>query len=352
MGKRRYFYFVIGIVLLAAFSITGISLLISSPALYVENIKISKEEAEFFVSEEKSASYAYFAGKYNADTSVSSFRNTQFDGITPEEYARERALKNIVETKNILLLAKEAGMAESVSYSDIRKDWKEFVAARKNAVESNEIVYGPVEMSFSDYYSYYISKIKLEMFEQYKVDNRLQESETRQYYESHKELFSQGDEISLLVYSVPDAADGNGESTLRQIKKEIEVNCHNDFDVSWLNDGKMDTRWASANSELPIEIEFNLGSDVTFNTMAMTENIVANWATPRIESFQLQAWDGTTYQTIFENTGEVGERKEFAFEDTTAQKIRLVITALRADTSANSAGQTDPSIAEFELYRR
>lgn len=53
MGKRRYFYFVIGIVLLAAFSITGISLLISSPALYVENIKISKEEAEFFVSEEK-----------------------------------------------------------------------------------------------------------------------------------------------------------------------------------------------------------------------------------------------------------------------------------------------------------
>ena len=40
MGKRRYFYFVIGIVLLAAFSITGISLLISSPALYVENIKI------------------------------------------------------------------------------------------------------------------------------------------------------------------------------------------------------------------------------------------------------------------------------------------------------------------------
>ena len=223
MGKRRYFYFVIGIVLLAAFSITGISLLISSPALYVENIKISKEEAEFFVSEEKSASYAYFAGKYNADTSVSSFRNTQFDGITPEEYARERALKNIVETKNILLLAKEAGMAESVSYSDIRKDWKEFVAARKNAVESNEIVYGPVEMSFSDYYSYYISKIKLEMFEQYKVDNRLQESETRQYYESHKELFSQGDEISLLVYSVPDAADGNGESTLKQIKKEIEL---------------------------------------------------------------------------------------------------------------------------------
>ena len=38
MEKRRYFYFVIGIVLLAAFSITGISLLISSPALYVENI--------------------------------------------------------------------------------------------------------------------------------------------------------------------------------------------------------------------------------------------------------------------------------------------------------------------------
>lgn len=268
MGKRRYFYFVIGIVLLAAFSITGISLLISSPALYVENIKISKEEAEFFVSEEKSASYAYFAGKYNADTSVSSFRNTQFDGITPEEYARERALKNIVETKNILLLAKEAGMAESVSYSDIRKDWKEFVAARKNAVESNEIVYGPVEMSFSDYYSYYISKIKLEMFEQYKVDNRLQESETRQYYESHKELFSQGDEISLLVYSVPDAADGNGESTLRQIKKEIEVNGRiqsekeriGQYDETELAIGEMSNKGDSRSNSIYLEAVYGLNA--------------------------------------------------------------------------------------------
>ena len=63
MGKRRYFYFVIGIVLLAAFSITGISLLISSPALYVENIKISKEEAEFFCIGGKKCILCIFCGE-------------------------------------------------------------------------------------------------------------------------------------------------------------------------------------------------------------------------------------------------------------------------------------------------
>ena len=100
------------------------------------------------------------------------------------------------------------------------------------------------------------------------MDNRLQESETRQYYESHKELFSQGDEISLLVYSVPDAADGNGESTLRQIKKEIEVNGRiqsekeriGQYDETELAIGEMSNKGDSRSNSIYLEAVYGLNA--------------------------------------------------------------------------------------------
>lgn len=141
-------------------------------------------------------------------------------------------------------------------------------------------------------------------------------------------------------------------SNLLLDKGVTSSNSHGKYPVTNINDGNYDTRWAANNSQLPIEVEFDFGTATTFNTAVITENIVSNWATPRIESFEIQAENGNGYHTIFSHTGVVGMNKEFTFEDATAQKIRFVITALRPDTSPNSMGQTDPSIAEFELYRR
>ena len=88
------------------------------------------------------------------------------------------------------------------------------------------------------------------------------------------------------------------------------------------------------------------------NTLVLKENIVANWASERITGFELQKEDGNTYTTFFTYSGTVGAEKEFSFDVCTTQKLRLVITSLQADTTVNSAGQTDPSLCEVELYYR
>ena len=131
-------------------------------------------------------------------------------------------------------------------------------------------------------------------------------------------------------------------------------NEHSKFPAFNINDGvnTQQSRWAAANSSLPMWIEFDFGEGTSFNTLVLKENIVANWASERITGFELQKEDGNTYTTFFTYSGTVGAEKEFSFDVCTTQKLRLVITSLQADTTVNSAGQTDPSLCEVELYYR
>lgn len=218
MKKRWLFIFAAVTAVLAAITI----LLPSSSVLYVEGIAVSEDEVDFFMSREKSAAYAHFADQYHADTSDRNFCETKFGGVTPNEYARERAVGAVVDSKNILLLAEGEGLDGSLTYSEIQKDWEDFVASRKKSVEDSGIVYGPVEMTFSDYYSYYISNVKLELFERYKADNPVQDWELETYYEEHRDLFAQGDTIKLKVYSMAGGQDAYLEELLKQARNEIE----------------------------------------------------------------------------------------------------------------------------------
>lgn len=116
-------------------------------------------------------------------------------------------------------------------------------------------------------------------------------------------------------------------------------------------DNSESSRWASADSELPIWVEVALTENTSFNTLVLSENIVNDWASARIETFEFQIWDGSTYDTVFTHNGEIGTSKVFKFDTQTAEKIRIYISALREDVTSNSAGQTDPSITELEMYQ-
>ena len=59
------------------------------------------------------------------------------------------------------------------------------------------------------------------------------------------------------------------------------------------------SRWAAANSDLPIWLDIDFGEDTTFNKVVLTENIVSGWASPRIASFNLQIPTSDGYQTIY-----------------------------------------------------
>ena len=124
--------------------------------------------------------------------------------------------------------------------------------------------------------------------------------------------------------------------------------------ASKVNDGdaSQGSRWAAANSDLPAWLEFDLGSEQTFNSVTITENIIPNWTSERITGLEFQAWNGTEYTTISTYSGTIGTSKTISLPETTSSKFKVLITGLQEDTTKNSKGQTDPSIQEIELYYR
>ena len=135
-------------------------------------------------------------------------------------------------------------------------------------------------------------------------------------------------------------------------KPATASNSHPACPVSDINDGNPSesSRWAASDSTLPAWLEIDLGTPTRVNTLVLSENIVPEWATARISEFALQKWNGSAFETVFTFQGTIGDEHIFKFDTIESEKVRILISALRPDTSINSAGQTDPSLTEIELY--
>ena len=157
--------------------------------------------------------------------------------------------------------------------------------------------------------------------------------------------------VEFEVYKVPVVRE---PQNLLLNKSVSASSSHFSCPASKVNDGdaSQGSRWAAANSDLPAWLEFNLGSEQTFNSVTITENIVPNWASERITGLEFQAWNGTEYTTISTYSGTIGTSKPISLPETTSSKFKVLITGLQEDTTKNSKGQTDPSIQEIELYYR
>ena len=157
--------------------------------------------------------------------------------------------------------------------------------------------------------------------------------------------------VEFEVYKVPVVRE---PQNLLLNKSVSASSSHFSCPASKVNDGdaSQGSRWAAANSDLPAWLEFDLGSEQTFNSVTITENIVPNWASERITGLEFQAWNGTEYTTISTYSGTIGTSKTISLPETTSSKFKVLITGLQEDTTKNSKGQTDPSIQEIELYYR
>ena len=154
-------------------------------------------------------------------------------------------------------------------------------------------------------------------------------------------------EIELYYY-------GRGASGNLALNKEVRANnSHETLVPSHMTDGvnSHDSRWAAANSDsLPITLDLNLGAKTQVNAVKIYENIIPDWAEGRIRDFTLKGICNGEEKTILTFSGYIGAEKAFCFGSTEVESLRIEITGLKPDTSANSTGQTDPSIRELEVY--
>ena len=116
--------------------------------------------------------------------------------------------------------------------------------------------------------------------------------------------------------------------------KGAKINSVNGINAKALLNGDLYNYWTTKSKDTTAVIEFNLPKPQTFDVLSLQENITIG---QRIEKFNLEYFNGTSWEQIAEGT-TVGAKRLIRFKPVTAQKVRLNITSSRLNPTLTAMG--------------
>lgn len=175
--------------------------------LTVDGYGVTEEEFLLFLSGQKAATANYFWTQYQIQPDAA-FWTTPVNGETPIEYARERALKELVTAKVTFILASEWEILPYQDYNSLMKEMEEENAGRVQKLESGEVFYGVSQFTPLTYYQYLNNNAGAELeYAQRDLAEPTQE-ELARVYETYQDYFQLGTDYEYeAIYE-----DGSRES--------------------------------------------------------------------------------------------------------------------------------------------
>lgn len=175
--------------------------------LTVDGYGVTEEEFLLFLSGQKAVTANYFWTNYQIQPDAN-FWTTPVNGETPIEYARERALKELITAKVTFILASEWDILPYQDYNGLMEEMEAENAGRVQKLESGEVFYGVSQFTPFTYYQYLNNNAGAELeYAQRKMADPTEE-ELAQVYKTYKEYFQLGtDYVYEAVYE-----DGSREN--------------------------------------------------------------------------------------------------------------------------------------------
>lgn len=183
--------------------------------LTVDGYGVTEDEFLLFLRDQKAATANYYWVNYEMQPD-GEFWDTEVDGQTPTEYAKERALDALVEAKEEFILADERGILEYKDYDGMMEDMEKENKERAEKEESGEAYYGLTEYTPFTYYQYLSGNVRSELEKDQEEKTDPTEEQLQQVYEENKENLTLG---TVYNYTVR-YADGT-EETVSQNTREI-----------------------------------------------------------------------------------------------------------------------------------
>lgn len=119
---------------------------------------ITTEEIEYFKMRYRSDIINEYAEKYGVKD-YSDFWDRDFDGVTPNDTLEKKALDEAVKAKIKLVMMRENGIYDNISFNALLVKANKFNAENQNA----EGVVGIKTVDISGFYTYYISTGEMEL---------------------------------------------------------------------------------------------------------------------------------------------------------------------------------------------
>lgn len=159
--------------------------------LTVDGYGVTEEEFLLFLSGQKAATANYFWTQYKIQPDAS-FWTTPVNGETPIEYARERALKELVTAKVTFILASEWEVLPYQDYDSLMEEMEDENAGRAQKLESGEVFYGVSQFTPLTYYQYLNNNAGAELEYAQRDLAEPTQKELLQVYETHQDYFQLG----------------------------------------------------------------------------------------------------------------------------------------------------------------
>ena len=176
-----------------------------SSVAIINDIAVPPAEYQMVYQRNIAVTYNHFFQQYGASAHAD-FWQSSHDGQTPSEWIRKRTLQQLVHLKVIQTLAIDLNIVEPFDYTTMQTWWKEHNESRKEKHKSGGVVYGPVEDSFEDFYSYFFSTLEIKVKDKLNATRlRATDAELQSFYQRQKsELFAYTPYIKVEYLEIPD----------------------------------------------------------------------------------------------------------------------------------------------------
>lgn len=202
-----------------------------SAVMWVGEIPVYEDEFKDYMQDEYANTCSYFSRMYGAQIDKN-FWSTEFDGITPTDYLKEKAKEKLVEEKLVELVALDMGLEIETDYQKKRRDWKEANKQRSMLASRNQPVYGPIELEWRQYKMDVQGNLTQEIKNILYAKKSFGKAEIDAYYEMQKErLFKKPGEYQVEYVMIPILWEGEDRKDEKQDKHVKEIMESFAFDV-------------------------------------------------------------------------------------------------------------------------
>jgi len=231
-GKKLLFVISSMLIVLVAGALSLGSMPALNPAektvFTIDNYDVSEREFAAFLQSNKALTASYFKRTYNADYDKK-FWTASFNGENPLEYAKQKAMDELVKVKLEQIIMKENGIVSDISYAAFLKNYNQENKDRARKTANNQPIYGPKKYGVAEYYSYYQSMNVQKLIEKWtkEAQGTLSDDELKRYYDKVKQhYFRKGYEFDYEKISIH-----NDEGKQEQLNKIRETAAANDMSV-------------------------------------------------------------------------------------------------------------------------
>lgn len=153
----------------------------------IDGQDIPVREFALYLAQERAATFTHYRQKFGAADGPD-FWTTAHDGQTPAAYLRERALADVTRITVELTLAHRQGLVADSGYDAFLHNWQTENARRRKAVAAHQVIYGPVQYTESNYFTYVLSNLAADLRERLTQTRAVTtpDSALRSYFTAHR----------------------------------------------------------------------------------------------------------------------------------------------------------------------